>query len=191
MRYITSNKDGRVFRIAHDKAETRTDGGRWVPSSFDVKALESFVALGLYALTDENGDDLKPPAPMQWIDLLPIRSRTSKRAIAIAKRNCSLPLVKSRGAFLQVHDEAGKQLVSSDAICFPMCGKDWKGMVPIIKEKYPKAHTLHLLVIADSAKGHRSFEEGTVKRNTGEASALVHAYCDATTGESFPPAQVL
>ncbi|MGL4508156.1 MAG: hypothetical protein ACRCUF_20735 [Aeromonas sobria] len=115
-------------------------------------------------------------APMMWIDIITLRSRVTKKASKIAKRNCALPMHKSRGAFLQILDKDGKQLISSDAMCFPMSGKDWKMMVPILKEKFPKAHTLHLKIIIDSASGWRSYEAGDIKHNTGEAAELVHTY---------------
>ncbi|AWH15355.1 hypothetical protein [Aeromonas phage 14AhydR10PP] len=114
--------------------------------------------------------------PLSWMEILRIRSVTLRKADATAKRNCSLPLRKSRGAFLQVHDKDGKQLVSSDAIAFPKCAADWKGMVSYVKEKHPKAATLHLLTIVDSAKGWRSAEAGDLKLCTGMASQPVYTY---------------
>ncbi|AWH15018.1 hypothetical protein [Aeromonas phage 85AhydR10PP] len=117
-------------------------------------------------------------APLQWVEIIKIRSATYRKADAIAKRNCSLPLRKSRGAFLQVHDKDGKQLVSSDAICFPKCAADWHGMISYVKMKHPKAATLHLLTIVDSATGWRSADAGNMKPCTGMASQLVYVYGD-------------
>lgn len=116
--------------------------------------------------------------PLSWMEILRVRSATFRKADGIAKANCSLPLRKSRGAFLQVHDKDGKQLVCSDAICFPKCAADWKGMISYVKMKHPKAHSLHLLTIVDSAKGWRSADAGNMKLNTGSASQLVYVYGD-------------
>lgn len=116
--------------------------------------------------------------PLQWVEIIKIRSATFRKAEGIAKRNCSLPLRKSRGAFLQVHDKDGKQLVSSDAIAFPKCAADWYGMISYVKMKHPKAATLHLLTIVDSATGWRSASSGNLKLCTGMASQLVYIYGD-------------
>ncbi|MGL4355686.1 MAG: hypothetical protein ACRCTP_17775 [Aeromonas popoffii] len=118
------------------------------------------------------------PRPLSWVEILRIRSTTFRKADAIAKRNCSLPLRKSRGAFLQIHDKDGKQLVSSDAVCFPKSAADWKGMISYVKMKHPKAASLHLLTIIDSAKGWRSADAGNLKQCTGMASQLVYEYGD-------------
>ncbi|AWH14555.1 hypothetical protein [Aeromonas phage 13AhydR10PP] len=116
--------------------------------------------------------------PLKWVEIIKVRSDTFRKADAIAKRNCSLPLRKSRGAFLQVHDKDGKQLVSSDAITFPKCAADWKGMLAYVKMKHPKAASLHLLTIIDSATGWRSAESGNLKLCTGMASQPVYTYVD-------------
>ncbi|APU01197.1 hypothetical protein [Aeromonas phage 32] len=116
--------------------------------------------------------------PLSWVEIIKIRSATFRKADAIAKRNCSLPLRKSRGAFLQVHDKAGKQLVCSDAICFPRSSADWKGVIKKVKEYNPKAHSLHILTIVDSAEGWRAADAGNMKLNTGSASQLVYVYGD-------------
>ncbi|APU00446.1 hypothetical protein [Aeromonas phage 3] len=116
--------------------------------------------------------------PLKWVELIKLRSELFRKADAIAKRNCSLPLRKSRGAFLLVHDKDGKQLVSSDAITFPKCAADWKGMLAYVKMKHPKAHTLHMHLIVDSATGWRSAAAGSLKLCTGSAHQLVYTYGD-------------
>ncbi|APU00864.1 hypothetical protein [Aeromonas phage 59.1] len=111
-----------------------------------------------------------------WVELVKLKSELFRKAEAIAKRNCSLPLRKSRGAFLMVHDKDGKQLVGSTDIGFPRCGADWKAMVKIMKHKFPDAATLHMNLVVDSASGWRSASAGKIKECTGIASALVFTY---------------
>lgn len=111
-----------------------------------------------------------------WVELLKLKSELFRKAEAIAKRNCSLPLRKSRGAFLMVHDQDGKQLVGSADVGFPKCGADWRAMVKIMKEKHPKAHTLHMNLVVDSSRGWRAYEAGDIKQCTGIATALVFTY---------------
>lgn len=115
-------------------------------------------------------------SPLMWIEIVKLRSRVSKKAHAIAKRNCGLPTRKTEGAYLLIHDKDGKQLAGSTDYGFPMAGKDWKVIREQVKELYPKAHTLHLSIVVSSAKGWRSWEAGDIKHCTGQASELVHTF---------------
>ncbi|QIZ02656.1 hypothetical protein AhyVDH1_051 [Aeromonas phage AhyVDH1] len=114
-----------------------------------------------------------------WVEIVKMRSRVSKKAHRIAKARCGLPTQKTQGAYLLVHDKDGKQLVGSTDYGFPMCGKDWRVMREKIKALHPKAHTLHLSIAVDSAKGWRDYESGDVVPFTGTASEVVHTFAQA------------
>lgn len=117
--------------------------------------------------------------PLMWVEIVKLRGRVSKRAHAIAKHRFALPCRKTQGAYLLVHDKDGKQLVGSTDYGFPMCGKDWKVMRERIKALHPKAHTLHLSIAVDSAKGWRDYESGNIVPFTGMASEVVHTFKQA------------
>lgn len=113
---------------------------------------------------------------MKWVDILKVRSRVSKKAHAIAKNRYGLPMMKTQGCYLLIHDKDGKQLTGSTDHGFPMCGKDWSAIKDQIATRYPKAHTLHLSIIVSGAEGWRSYEAGNITHNCGQASERVHTY---------------
>lgn len=113
---------------------------------------------------------------MKWIDILKVRSEVSAKAHAIAKKRFNLPCRKTQGAYLLIHDKEGKQLVGSCDYGFPMCGRDWKAIRETAKQKFPKAHSLHVAIVVDSAKGWREYEKGNITPFTGMASEVVHTF---------------
>lgn len=115
-------------------------------------------------------------SPLMWIEIVKLRGRVSRKAHAIAKKRFALPCRKTQGVYLLIHDKDGKQLSGSTDWGFPMCGKDWKVIRDTAKEKYPTAHTLHLSIVVDSAKGWRDYESGNIVPFTGMASEVVHTF---------------
>lgn len=117
--------------------------------------------------------------PLMWNEIVKLRSRVSKRAHAIAKERFGLPCRKTQGAYLLIHDKRGRQLVGSTDYGFPMCGADWRVVRETVLKKFPTAHTLHLSIVVDSAKGWRDYEDGNVIPFTGQASEVVHTIAEA------------
>ena len=113
---------------------------------------------------------------MTWTEILALRSELFKKAVKVAKQNCSLRAQRSRGATLLVHDKDGKALAASYDYPFPSRAADLKGIIEKVKRIHPQAHTLLIQVGVDSATGNRGFVAGKVKEWTGSASAPFYTY---------------